>query len=162
MSLLQDQSFSQAFAVRLSPADIDAVASVHRLKLGLPTGKVASKLASRGSNCPSTPAITPASLVPTPGPRISAPPSFRVTDPFAVTCGVSGDAFSVVEPENEAPFFRVIDPATCTPPVTVAPMFETSTDPPMVNSALGSNDSAIGTGSTDSILNSFGSGRLQS
>src|SRR5467141_2530315 len=105
MSLLKDQSFSHALAVRLSPADSDALASVHRLKLGLPTGKYALKLASRGSNSPLTPAITPAFSVPTPGPRISSPPSFRPIDPFALTCGVSGDASNMAEPVNEAPFF---------------------------------------------------------
>src|SRR5690349_22156099 len=140
MSLLKDQSFSQALAVRLRPADSDALASVHRLKLALPTGKYALKLASSGSNSPLTPAMTPAFSVPTPGPSMRSPPSFSPIDPFTLTCGVSGDASKMVEPVNEAPFFRLIEPLTWTPPVTVAPMLETFTAPPTVNSAVGSRD----------------------
>src|SRR6266581_3218086 len=97
---------SQALAVRLRFLVKPTIAFKQALKFASLTENTGPKLASMGSSSPPSPAITPASGVPAPGPTITWPPTFSPIAPFAVTVGVNGTADIIRLAEKDAPSVR--------------------------------------------------------
>src|SRR5215475_9628579 len=93
------QLLSHALAVSAACHFIAALV----LKQDRSSADLGPKVPSNGSNSPLTPAITPASLSPAPGPTTSWPPRSAVTAPVASTWGVSGAAVKMGLPLKCAP-----------------------------------------------------------